>query len=223
MEKVFLSCGQRIVGVSKKGKEFFKLTSSLTEDINSIAVEDTRIWTGCESIYNLYDNGKDAGYYKSNGLLNDLLVTHLTRENDFDVIFGCQDKYIRIIHGSTLFLEIATNHPVSAVAQLEWEKVSSLVSRRPGYIVYGTSKGTIGLVQVTAGTYEHLWEFEDFEKRSAVNAIKLYDINKDDVPEIIVGRDDGRLEVFKLSLENILLEPVKIFSRDIGTVPLHHV
>lgn len=215
--QLFVSCGQRIVGISKKGKEFFKLTSSLTENIQNIAVEDTRIWTGCEYIYNLYDNGKEAGYYTSNGHINDLLVTHLTRDNDFDIVFACQDKYIRIVHGSTLFMEVPVNHPVTAVAHLELEKDASMASRRPGYIVYGTSKGTIGLAQVTAaGTYEHLWEIDDGEKRSSVNAIKLYDINKDEVVEIIVGRDDGRVEVFKLQPENILMEPSKVFSRDLG-------
>jgi Bardet-Biedl syndrome 7 protein len=193
------------------------LTSSLTENIQNIAVEDTRIWTGCEYIYNLYDNGKEAGYYTSNGHINELLVTHLTRDNDFDIVFACQDKYIRIVHGSSLFMEIPVNFPATAVAHLELEKDTSVASRRPGYLVYGTSKGSVGLVQVMAsGTYEHLWEIDDGDKRSAVNAIKLFDINKDEVAEIIIGRDDGRVEVFKLQPENILMEPTKVFSRDLG-------
>jgi hypothetical protein len=36
-----------IVGVTcRQGKEFFRLTSSLTEDIHHMAVEETRICTG---------------------------------------------------------------------------------------------------------------------------------------------------------------------------------
>lgn len=165
----------------------------------------------------MYDNGKDAAYFNSRGQINDLVVTHLTRENDFDTILACQDKYIRIVHVSFLFLEIPTNHPVTAVAHLELEKDATLINRRPGYIVYGTSKGTLGLVQVTSSaTYEHLWEIDDGDKRSTITTIKLYDINKDDALEIIVGRDDGRVEVYKLQTENILIEPTKIFSKDIG-------
>jgi predicted GNAT family acetyltransferase len=45
-DKIFASHSQRIVGVTKKGKDFFKLTSSLTEEIRNMVVEDTRIWTG---------------------------------------------------------------------------------------------------------------------------------------------------------------------------------
>jgi hypothetical protein len=33
-----------------------------------------------------------------------------------------------------------------------------------------SSKGTIRLVQVTAGTHEHVWEVKDFDTRNAVTA-----------------------------------------------------
>lgn len=89
-EKIFASHNQRIVGLTKKGNDFFKLTSSLTETITSISVEDTRIWTGCEFIYNLYDNGKDSAYFISPDKINDIIVAHLTMEIDYDVILGCQ-------------------------------------------------------------------------------------------------------------------------------------
>lgn len=190
----------------------------MTETIQNIATEDTRIWTGCEYIYNLYDNGKDAAYYISKGYINHLIVTHLTRENDFDVILACQDKYIRIIHVSQQFLEIPTNHPVTTVTQMYFEKEPVYSTKVPGFLVYGTSKGTLGLVQVSNNaSYDHIWEIEDSESNvSSINCIKLYDINKDDTLEIIVGRDDGRVEVFRVQSDNYHLEPTKIFSKNIG-------
>lgn len=216
--QVFLSQGQRIVGLTKKGKEFFKLTSTLTEPVQKIVVEDTRIWTGCENIYNLFDNGKDAAYFISRGQINDMIVTNLTRDNDFDTIMGCQDKHIRIVRISQLFAEIPTSHPVTALAHLVLDKDTTLVMRKPGFILFGTSKGSLGLVQITtAGAYDQLWEIDDDdEKRSGITSIALYDINKDNVPEIILGREDGRVEVFKISVDNESAEPVRIFCRDIG-------
>lgn len=216
--QIFASHSQRIIGVTKKGKEFFKLTSSLTETIQCVAVEDTRIWTGCEHIYNLYDNGKDAAYYVAKGQINDLAVSHLTKENDFDAILACHDKYIRIVHGSQLYLEIPIINPVTAIWHLEMDSDSqvSMVSR-PRYLLYGTSKGDIGLIQVgTNASFELLWEVKDEEKKSEVTCITACDLNKDFVPEIIVGRDDGRLDVYKLAPENILVPPSKIFTRDVG-------
>jgi len=45
-DRIFYAQGQKITGLTKKGKEFFRLTSSLTEDIHYMAVEETCIWTG---------------------------------------------------------------------------------------------------------------------------------------------------------------------------------
>lgn len=57
-DKIFISCDQTVKGLTKKGKEFFTMSSSLTEPIQSIHIENTMIWTSCESILNTYDDGK---------------------------------------------------------------------------------------------------------------------------------------------------------------------
>ena len=114
--QIFAAHSQRIIGLTKKGKEFFKLTSSLTESIRTIAVEDTKIWTGCEYIYNLYDNGQDAAFYMCRDQINALTVDHISRDTDYDVVLACQDKCLRIVQGSSLVAEIPTTGPATAVA-----------------------------------------------------------------------------------------------------------
>ena len=37
-------------------------------------VEDTKIWTGCEFVYNLYDNGQDTAFYMSRDQINALAI-----------------------------------------------------------------------------------------------------------------------------------------------------
>jgi Bardet-Biedl syndrome 7 protein len=114
--QIFVAHSQRIIGLTKKGKEFFKLTSSLTESIRNIAVEETKIWTGCEYIYNLYDNGQDVALYMCRDLINALAVEHISRETDHDVILACQDNCLRIVQGSSLIAEIPTTAPATAIA-----------------------------------------------------------------------------------------------------------
>jgi Bardet-Biedl syndrome 7 protein len=190
----------------------------LTETIQSIAVEDTRIWTGCEFLHNLYDNGKEVAYYISSGQINHLSVCHLTRENEYDTILACQDRYIRILHVSTPFVEIPTNFPVISLAHLELDRNPSQNGRRVGHLFFGTSKGTLGYVRVVPnGSYEMMWELEDSEKKSAINCIKLYDVNKDNFPEILIGRDDGRIEVYKFNTpDDLSYAPQCIFVKDIN-------
>lgn len=114
--QIFVAHSQRIVGLTKKGKEFFKLTSSLTESIRNIAVEDTKIWTGCEYIYNLYDNGHETASYMCRDQINALTVEHISRDTDYDVVLACQDKCLRVVQGSSLVVEIPTAAPATAIA-----------------------------------------------------------------------------------------------------------
>lgn len=206
------------MGLTKKGKDFFKLTSSLTETIQQLSTEDTRIWTTCEYLHNVYDNGKEMAYYISPGQINALLVCHLTRENEYDTILACHDRYIRILHVSTPFIEIPTRYPVISIVQLEMERHPTANGRRTGHLIYGTSKGSLGYIRIDpTGSFEIVWELDDNDKKSSINGIKLYDINKDGKEEVIIGRDDGRIEVFRLSFETDLnTEPTKIFTKDIS-------
>lgn len=211
-----MSHGQSVVGLTKKGAKFFTLSSTLTETIQNIAVEDTRIWTGCENIYNLYNDGKDAGFYISKDVINHLIIAHVTRDTDFDVVLACQDSSIRIIHTSNLFLEIPTDSPVTALAFMEIESDPSNI-KGPTAIVYGLSTGVLGLVQVFSnGEYTHIWSIEDGEARNPITCISVYDIDKDKSLEIIVGRDDGRIEVFKQQPETLFAVPYRVFNKDIG-------
>lgn len=215
--KIFLSHSQRIVGLSKKGKEFFKMTSSLTETIQNIAVEDTRIWTCCENVYNLYDNGEDTAFYISKDNINQLLVARLTRPGDWDTVLACQDCCIRLIHSSKLFIEIPTSDPVTALASISLESYDISPSTTIA-LVYGLSTGGLGMVQLLGnGTFHRTWFVEDDEsRRTAITCLCVYDIDSDGRKEVVVGRDDGRVEVFKLAADAVTSAPSIVFCRDIG-------
>jgi hypothetical protein len=79
-------------------------------------VEDTKIWTGCEYIYNVYDNGQDTAFFMCRDQINALTVEHITRDTDYDAVLACQDKCLRIVQGSTLVVEIPTLAPATAIA-----------------------------------------------------------------------------------------------------------
>ena len=194
-DKVFASHGQSIAGVSKKGKEFFRMTSSLTETIKHIAVEDTRIWTGCEHIFNIYDSGKDVAFFMCRDQINSLYVDHVSRDSDYDAVLGCRDNCIRVIHASELFLEVPTSNAVTVTASINGDEAKS--RNGASHVMYGMEDGTIGSVHINAsGSYGFIWTLEEQSKRSPVNCIKVFDISRDGYNEVIVGRDDGRLDIY---------------------------
>lgn len=143
----------------------------------------------------------------------------MTRDSDFDTVLGCQDSCIRIIHGSNLFLEIPTSSSVTALAFMEIESdVRSM--KAPTALVYGLSTGALCLVQVCSnGEFTHIWTVEDAQQqqqRSSITSICVYDIDKDKAMEIVVGRDDGRVEVYKQQPESLFAVPYMVFNKDIG-------
>lgn len=102
--QVFVANGQQIRGMTRKGKEFFKVITNLTEVIQNMYVEDTKIWTSTwfwvavvsavavlvtatvgvlttagELIYNLFENGKDVGFFMAPDVIYSFCVRRITR------------------------------------------------------------------------------------------------------------------------------------------------
>lgn len=55
-------CAQ-VRGVTKKGKEFFRFTSGLTDAISHLDVTEAHIWAGCQQVHSHYVDGQDRGLY----------------------------------------------------------------------------------------------------------------------------------------------------------------
>jgi len=219
-DKIFASHSQRIVGYTKKGKEFFKLTSSLTETILNIIVDDTKIFTGCEYIYNLYDNGQDTAFYMCRHQINSILVEYITSDHNADVLLGCQDSCIRLIQGSQLIREIPVLSPVTALATIP---TSSSPSPSPSHssstsILYGTESGLLGTYDMTKSTQRSLWALHDGNEKSPINCICVHDLLREGAESMLIGRNDGRIEVYVSNAEQIgeSNDPLKVFSREVG-------
>lgn len=211
-DQIFATSGQQVVGINKKGKEFFRLTSPLTEEMRNIVVDDTKIWSSCEFIYNLYDNGQDTAFHMCADQINAIAIDKVTRETEYEAILACQDNRLRIIQGSALGFEVRTLAPATSVVTVQGDELR----RQQGGagIIYGMQNGGLTMVETGSTGTNKLWSLDDGVKKNRVNCIKLFDITRDGTPDIIVCRDDGRVEIF--SVDKHHRGPVKIFTRDIG-------
>ena len=198
-DKIFASCDKKIIGINKKGKEIFDLTSTLTEPILSIATDDSKIWSSCEYVHKAYENGEDMNYFMSPDRINDTVVEYITRDFEYDVVLACQDRCIRILSGAgpQPTMEIPVSSPVCSVTTLttrrrngvdgydieigSTKKSSELRDNETG-IIYGMETGEIGYVQVIrGGNLGKSWCIEDdyeIMERSKVNAIIVADLTK---------------------------------------------
>ncbi|KAL7693650.1 putative WD40/YVTN repeat-like-containing domain superfamily [Plasmopara halstedii] len=221
-DKTFIATGQHVHGINKKGKEFFKFQSNLAEPLRKIHAYDNQLWTITDFTFNQYENGVDKHSYVCPDRINDALVVSLNHEQDFHGILGCQDRYIRIIKDSTSVAKKAVAAPVTALCRVPSMTSRSATTSDPALILYGTAAGVLGLLSYNGDKLKIKWktssQSSEMNKQDAngnismplstatINSIACFDINRDDHPEILVGRDDGRIEVvsFQPSSGNVV-------------------
>ncbi|CAM9601029.1 unnamed protein product, partial [Chrysoparadoxa australica] len=206
-DKVFATQGSHIVGLSKKGKEFFKLTSSLSETIHTMAVGQTQIWTGCEYIYNMYDDGEDAGFV----MCPDRVLSLAVDPRDLTTMLGCKDRCIRVVKGSEVLAEVATGSPVGALLSYLRECTLTYLPTWADGAVYGTDDGTIGYLKSgKGGELQKGWELPG---PSAIHSLALGDLTGDGADELVVAKDSGALEVYKIGHSSL---PQLLYSTKLG-------
>ncbi|KAG2526563.1 hypothetical protein JM18_004329 [Phytophthora kernoviae] len=226
-DKAFVATGQHVHGFSKKGKEFFKFQSNLAEPLRKIHVYDNQLWTATDFTFNQYENGADKHSFVSPDRINDVLVVPVNHEQDFYGVLGCQDRYVRVVKDSNAVAKKAMAAPITALCRVPTVTTKGTQSSGPAQVIYGTAAGGLGLITYNGDKLKNKWKTtlasgansknagthgdNGLSTSSAtINSIVCFDINRDDHPEILVGRDDGRVEVY--SFNSTSGDVVKLFE-----------
>ncbi|XP_016429094.1 BBSome complex member BBS7 [Sinocyclocheilus rhinocerous] len=210
-EKIFVSSGSEVRGYTKKGKQFLTFEANLTESINAMHVSGADLFVCASYIYNHYCDCKDQNYYLSGDKISDILCLPVETVGHIVPILACQDRVLRVLQGSDLQYDVKVPGPPT---------VLELLNRDGGKggeeVLYGTADGKLGLVQITKSGPITSWELDNEKKKGGVLCIDTFDIVGDGVKDILVGRDDGTVEVYGLDssneptlrFENVLSESV---------------
>jgi hypothetical protein len=100
-------------GVTKKGKEFFRFSSSLTEAIAHLRVADSHIWAGCQYVHNHFIEGADKGLYMAPDRIGATEVRCLKHVQHFKLV---------VLRQSPTFLNLssAADTPASTIVPAGW-------------------------------------------------------------------------------------------------------
>ncbi|XP_039866369.1 Bardet-Biedl syndrome 7 protein isoform X1 [Simochromis diagramma] len=192
-EKIFVCSGSQVRGFTKKGKQFLTFEANLTESINAMHVSGADLFVCASYIYNHYCDCKDQDYYLSGDKIND--ITCLSTENLIHLVpvLACQDRVLRVLQRSELAYDIEVPGPPS---------VLELYKDQGEEILFGTTDGKIGLVEIGELSAATKWEIDNDKKKGGILCIDNYDIIGDGVNDILVGRDDGTVEVYGFDSSN---------------------
>lgn len=165
-------------------------------------------------IYNHYCDCKDKHYYLSRDKINDVLCLPVDKVNCITPVLACQDRVLRVLQGSDLLYEVEVPGPPTVLALHNGDGGDSGEE-----IVYGTSDGKLGLIQITGSASVPKWEIENEKRRGGILCIDSFDILRDGVKELLVGRDDGVLEVYSFeSADDPVLRYDYVLSESISSI-----
>lgn len=235
-DKLFASCGNVVKGVNKKGKEFFKFTTNLTEPIRKLHVDNVTIWAAGEYVVNQYINCEDAYYYAANDKINDMAVASVIIPDEKNPILACADRFVRVLQGGELYYEVATPGACTVVehcaandarrakeAEANPEGRDRDVDKRAKAreVLYGTGTGVVGQLFLDGEKARRGWVIDPSSSqtgssgsRAGVSALHGdCDLTGDGVNDVVVGRDDGSLEVYTLDENG---QPRRVFEKNLG-------
>ncbi|GLH03727.1 uncharacterized protein GBIM_09587 [Gryllus bimaculatus] len=146
--------------------------------------------------YNQYHDCKDANSFLCSDRINDVIALVAEKTNKLTPVLACEDRILRVLDYSQVLHTVEID-AVPTVLHLNGNDGGE----NGNEILYGTADGRIGVVQVGRAEVNHKWLLNDDKRRSGVVSLDCYDIMGDGVLDIIVGREDGMVEVFSLGDE----------------------
>eukprot|EP00659_Diplonema_papillatum_P001564 gene1564-2346_t len=192
-DRVFVASGDCLRAFTKKGREFFKVETNLTEAISNMAVKTPWVWTAGDYTVACFEEGNEIAYLNCPDRINDLIVSKVLTDKSYDAVIACQDRMIRVVHQKSIALEEPCDGGVLSLC----EKPASKMTRKDQQakeLLWGTQNGFIGSFKHANGGLAKQWTLEN-EKRAGVTALAVADVTGDGLCEILVGRDDGTVEV----------------------------
>lgn len=249
-DKIFLSRLTNVEGVNRKGKQFFEMNTNMTDNVNVVAVQDTKIFASANYTYNVFDNEKEIAHLMMPAPINSMCLAPLTdRSSGLRTLLGCADRVIRVVHEDKVLETVPLDGATQCLSlyhirDRDAEKDTRARGSPTLDVVYGTDNGSLGMLMmprnmaiaggdvaadpensekevVDEGKKEAAVLDLDFspptddpegqksairrgwsidagmgKRKAAVNSMTSFDITADGTPDIIVGRNDGTLEVF---------------------------
>ncbi|XP_042887843.1 Bardet-Biedl syndrome 7 protein homolog isoform X2 [Penaeus japonicus] len=195
-DKIFLSSGNEVRGYTKKGKQFLGFDTNLTEEIKSMHISGSDLLVCGDYVYNHYHDCQDSNYYLAADKINDVITLPAEKMKSLIPVLACEDRLLRVMRDSEVLYSVELPSPPSSL-QLFYNDGGE----NGDQLLYGTTDGKIGLVQLGRGSAAHRWVLENGSgaigtRLGGITCMDHHDITGDGVRDLLVGRDDGTIEVF---------------------------
>ncbi|KAK2188574.1 hypothetical protein NP493_128g04020 [Ridgeia piscesae] len=207
-DRVFLSSGTVVRGYTKKGKQFLNFETNLTEQVKTMYVEGADLLLGGNYTFNHFRDCKDFNYFLCGDQINDVICLPMTKQKDTTPVLACQDRVLRVLSNSDLLYEVEVPGPPQALCLYGNDG-----GEAGDEVLYGTSDGKLGLVQLSRSAPSHKWEISNSRRNAGILCMDNFDMTGDGILDLLVGRDDGLVEIYGYDETD---EPVSRFNHTLS-------
>ncbi|XP_072746370.1 BBSome complex member BBS7 isoform X2 [Anoplolepis gracilipes] len=194
-DKIFIAYGSSVKGFTRKGKLFLEFDTSLIDPISAMYVLGPDLAACARDLYHRYRDCKDADSYLAGETLHDVVLL----PGDGNVVYAilaCTDCAVRVLHGtkSPTVLRLP-----SAPTVLSVYRDGEVYSKNR--VLVGTADGRVGLLILQGNkTLRITWLLTS--TGSGITSLDTHQL-QDDGMDILVGRQDGVVEVYTFPDEDV--------------------
>ncbi|KAF7270542.1 hypothetical protein GWI33_016498 [Rhynchophorus ferrugineus] len=191
-DKIFIACGNEVKGFTKKGKLFLVFDSGMTEPINSMFVLGNELFLCGKHVYSHFRDCKDLGSYLCGDTIVDVVAFYMTKTKRLTSLIACEGRMIRVLEHArvTFSMEVENSPTVLHVFEDDDSKT----------ILFGTSDGKVGILDVENLQGFQRWLISNDKNSSAITCIDSYDMTGNGSKNLILGRQDGNIEVYYVNI-----------------------
>ena len=99
---VKLCTSMQVKAFDRRGAQFFRFTTPLTDDITNLEVIDTRLFVFTDFAAMVFEETTEKAFYTTQERINCSCVVPLKVNEAWVALIGCQDRCLRIVDGTAL-------------------------------------------------------------------------------------------------------------------------
>ena len=189
-DTLLVAGGSNIYSFSSAGAEMGTLETNVAEAIKSLKSDGPSVWIGAKYIYSQYQSGREKHFAILDNKVHDLILSRITAQMEMNAVLACHDRCIRLMQeDAPLYLCQTSGAPSVLLNYVNFPRSFDYTSQ----VLYGTLNGHIGCVELDKTEGRVLWNLE--ESKAAVTCLALGDLAGTGLNQIVLGREDGSLEV----------------------------
>ncbi|KAF2879488.1 hypothetical protein ILUMI_26683 [Ignelater luminosus] len=202
-DKIFISSENEVRGYTKKGKLFLSFDSNMTEPITSMFVLSNDLFLCGKHIYNHYKDCKDIGSYLCGDCIVDVVALPMERSHRLIALIACEGRMIRALEHArvTMSMEIESSPTVLHIYENNGNK----------HVLFGTVDGRVGILDVERKQSFSRWFLHNDRFSSSISCIESYNMMENENKNLIIGRQDGSIEVYVVNIENDMDIPKLVY------------